>query len=66
MGSDSSGGPMLGSGGFFGPGGLGQQLGPLSPKGRFGLWPSCGCSSCLIILAGIFLVCAGGLSLFNQ
>jgi hypothetical protein len=51
----------LGSGDFFGqgPGGLG-------PRGSFGLWPSCGCSSVLIILAGILLVCGGCLRMFGQ
>ena len=53
------GGPLLGEGGFFGGGG---QMGP---RGPYGAWPTCGCSSLLIILAGIFLVCAGGLRMFN-
>ena len=49
----SSGGGMLGSGGFFGS--------DMGPRGRYGVWPGCGCSSLLIILAGILLVCGGGL-----
>jgi hypothetical protein len=52
----STGGPMFGSGGFYGN---------LGPQGHFGAWPTCGCSSLLIILAGILLVCAGGLRMFN-
>ena len=55
----SSGG-MLGGGGFFGGSG-----GDLSPQGRFGIWPGCGCSSIIIILAGMLLVCGGGLRLLN-
>ena len=40
--------------------------GPYGPTGHFGPWPTCGCSSLLIILAGILLVCAGGMNLFHQ
>jgi hypothetical protein len=54
----SSGGPMFGSGGFYNAGAT------YGPRGHYGLWPTCGCSSLLIILAGILLVCAGGLNLF--
>jgi hypothetical protein len=50
----------LGSGGFFG-----RQAYEYGPAGRFGVWPSCGCSSLLIILAGILLVCGGFLRLFD-
>jgi hypothetical protein len=50
-------GPMMGGGDFF------NQMGP---RGRFGPWPACGCSSFLIIIAGIILVCAGFLRLFQQ
>jgi len=57
----SSGG-MLGGGGFFGGGGGGN----LSPTGRYGIWPGCGCSSIFIILAGILLVCGGGLRFLNM
>jgi hypothetical protein len=42
----------LGSGDFFGNYG---------PQGPYGAWPGCGCSSLLMVLAGIILVCAGGL-----
>jgi hypothetical protein len=51
----------LGSGSFFGsgPGGYG-------PGGPYGVYPGCGCSSVLIILAGMFLVCGGFLRLFGQ
>jgi hypothetical protein len=48
------GGPLFGSGGFFGGGG-----GGIGPRGPYGAWPSCGCSSCLIIAAGILLVFGG-------
>ena len=54
----SSGGGMLGSGGFFGN--------DMGPRGRYGVWPGCGCSSLLIILAGILLVCGGGLRMLNM
>jgi hypothetical protein len=53
-------GPLLGSGDWYSP------RGPLGPTGQYGAWPTCGCSSLLIILAGILLVCAGGLSMFHQ
>lgn len=51
----------LGGGGFFGrvPQGLG-------PGGPYGAWPSCGCSSLFIILAGILLVFGGCLRMFGQ
>lgn len=52
----STGGP-LGSGDFFGNYG---------PQGRYGAWPSCGCSGCVIILAGILLVFGGCLRLLGQ
>jgi hypothetical protein len=48
-----------------GQGGMGS-VGSMGPQGHFGLWPSCGCGSILIILAGILLVCGGCLQLFNQ
>jgi hypothetical protein len=47
----------LGGGGFFGR---------MGPSGQYGAWPGCGCSSILIILAGILLVCGGGLRMFGQ
>jgi len=48
----SSEGP-LGGGGFFGGGG------DLGPRGPYGAWPGCGCSSVLIVLAGMLLVFGG-------
>ncbi len=44
------GGPALGSGGFFGN---------VGPQGPYGPWPTSGCSSILMVLAGILLVLAG-------
>jgi hypothetical protein len=52
----STGGP-LGGGDFFGTYG---------PRGSYGAWPGCGCSSILIILAGILLVFGGCLRLIGQ
>ena len=56
-------GGMLGEGGFFG--GSGGESG-LGPRGSYGAWPTCGCSGLLMIIAGIVLVCAGGLRMFGQ
>jgi hypothetical protein len=56
----SSGGPLLGEGGFFGGGG-----GALGPRGSYGAYPTCGCSGLLMVIAGIILVCAGGMRMFN-
>ncbi len=56
----SDGGPLLGSGGFFG------GAGDYGPRGPYGAWPGCGCGSLLIILAGILLVCGGVLSFFEN
>ncbi|CEF49311.1 unnamed protein product [uncultured bacterium] len=50
----------FGSGGFFG-----RASGDYGPSGPYGAWPGCGCSSLLIIIAGIFLVCGGFLRMFN-
>jgi hypothetical protein len=55
----TGGGPLLGSGDFFGSTGLG-------PRGPYGAWPTCGCSGLLMIIAGIILVCAGGLRMLGQ
>ncbi|HEV3256333.1 MAG TPA: hypothetical protein VG013_05580 [Gemmataceae bacterium] len=55
----STGGPLFGSGSFFGGGG------GMGPGGPYGAFPACGCSSLLIIIAGILLVCAGGMRMFN-
>ena len=57
----TGGGPSLGEGGFFGRG-----AGEYGPQGRFGIWPTCGCSSLIIVLAGILLVCAGFLRMFDM
>ncbi len=43
----------MGPGGLFGGGGWYQ------PRGPYGAYPGCGCSSVLMILAGIILVLAG-------
>jgi hypothetical protein len=51
------GGPLFGGGGFFGNYG---------PQGPYGAWPTCGCSSLLIVIAGIILVCAGFFRMFGQ
>jgi hypothetical protein len=55
--SYGTGGPTLGSGGFF------NNMGP---QGPYGAWPGCGCSSVLMILAGVILVCAGVFRGFGQ
>ena len=52
--SMGSGGPMFGSGNYF------------NPQGPHGPWAGCGCSSLLIIIAGIFLVCGGMLRFMGQ
>ena len=43
----------------MGPFGGGGFFGNVGPRGPYGPWPTCGCSSILIILAGILLVIAG-------
>jgi hypothetical protein len=48
-----------------GPGG-GPIFGEMGPRGPYGVWPGCGCSGLLMILAGIILVCAGGLRMLGQ
>jgi hypothetical protein len=53
----SIGGGPLGGGGFFGDYGR--------PSGPYGPWAGCGCSSLFIIMAGILLVCAGFMRMFN-
>lgn len=47
-------GPLFGSGQWY------------QPQGPYGPWAGCGCSSLLIVIAGIILVCAGGLRMFGQ
>jgi hypothetical protein len=54
----SLGGPLFGSGGFYG--------GQYGPGGPYGAFPACGCSSCFIILAGILLVFGGCLRMLGQ
>ncbi|HEV3258725.1 MAG TPA: hypothetical protein VG013_17780 [Gemmataceae bacterium] len=39
--------PLFGSGQWY------------HPAGHYGAYPACGCSSLLIIIAGLLLVCAG-------
>jgi hypothetical protein len=58
----SFGGGGLGSGGFFGGGGGGGY----GPGGSYGAWPTCGCSSVIIIIAGILLAFGGCLRLLGQ
>jgi hypothetical protein len=55
------GGPLFGSGGFFGGGGGGY-----GPRGPYGAWPGCGCSSFLMIAAGILLVFGGCMRQFGM
>ena len=66
-GGDSGGGGGSGGGlgGLLGMGNM-NPIGAMHPRGAYGAWPSCGCGSLLIILAGILLVCGGCLQLFNQ
>jgi hypothetical protein len=58
----SDGGPVLGSGGFFGGGGGGGTYGP---NGPYGPWPGCGCGSLLIIIGGLLLACGGFIQMFS-
>jgi hypothetical protein len=59
-----SGFPSLGAG-FPGMGNLGPMR-HMGPGGPFGAWPSCGCSGCVIVLAGILLVFGGCLRMLGQ
>ena len=54
-----------GDGGFGGLGG-GGFFGRMRPDGQYGAWPGCGCSSLVIILAGMLLVCGGCLRMVGQ
>jgi hypothetical protein len=47
-------GPLFGGGGFY------------NPRGSYGPWAGCGCSSVLIVLGGILLVLGGCLRLLGQ
>jgi hypothetical protein len=59
--SMGSGGGLFGSGGgLFGGGGM------ANPRGAFGPWAGCGCSSIFIILAGVLLVFGGCLRMVGQ
>jgi hypothetical protein len=64
------GGPGLGGlsglGGLFGSMGGFPAMRPMAPQGPYGVWPTCGCSSLFIILAGMLLVCGGCLRMFGQ
>ncbi len=50
----------------MGPGGLLGGGEYFNPQGAYGPWAGCGCSSCLIILAGILLVMGGCLRMLGQ
>ena len=50
---------VFGSGGMFGNGGFFGGGGPVNPRGPYGPYAGCGCSSLLMILAGILLVFGG-------
>jgi len=55
----SDGGPELGRGGYFG------RYEDYGPRGPYGAWPGCGCSTLVIILGGMIVVCGGFLSMFE-
>ncbi len=48
-------GPLLGGGGSY-----------ISPSGPSGPWAGCGCSSFLIVIAGIIMVMAGCLRMIGH
>jgi len=50
-------GSPLGGGDFFGS---------MGPRGSYGAYPGCGCSSVFIVLAGILLVFGGCLRMVGQ
>jgi hypothetical protein len=52
--STGGGGPLFGGGEYY------------HPRGPYGPWAGCGCSSILMILLGILLVMAGCLRLLGQ
>jgi hypothetical protein len=69
-GGSPGGGGLGGFGGLGGGGGLGG-LGPLlgntmHPSGHFGLWPSCGCGSIIMILAVMLFICGGCIKVVGQ
>jgi len=47
----------------FGGGFLGNSS--YGPRGPYGAFPTCGCSGLLLIIAGIIIVCAGGMRMFG-
>ena len=47
-------GPLLGSGGFF------------QPRGPYGPYPGCGCSSVLMIIGGMIIVMSGCLRMIGH
>jgi hypothetical protein len=60
--STGPGGGLFGGGGFFGGGGPPVNYGP---RGQFGVYPGCGCSGILMILAGVLMVMGGCARMFN-
>jgi hypothetical protein len=51
----------------YGPGPFGGGFfGNMRPTGPYGPWPTCGCSSIFIILAGMLLVLAGCTGLLGR
>jgi len=52
--SFGAGGPLLGSGGYF------------QPQGPRGPWMGCGCSSILLVIAGIIMVMSGFLRMLGH
>jgi hypothetical protein len=60
-------GGILGGGGGPGPGpGSSPMGGGFQPRGPYGPWPTCGCSSLFIILAGLLLVFGGCLRMLGM
>ena len=59
-------GGLAGLGGLLGGMGGFPAMRPMHPQGPYGVWPTCGCSSLFIILAGMLPVCGGCLRMFGQ
>ena len=59
-----------GLGGLLGAMGGGPQpagpVGNMGPRGHFGLWPSCGCGTIILVIGVMFVVCGGCLQVINQ
>ncbi len=53
----------LGGGGFFGGGG--GNGGWYHPGGSYGMWPSCGCGSFIIIIGGLLIAFGGCMNMFR-